>query len=147
LRPLKQSLENIPVPTPAPSHAIRIQIPAIGIDASIVQGTGWEQLVKGVGQYSGTAAPGQNGNMVLAAHNDIYGEWFKDLDQLKKGDQIIVYSNQSAFTYIVMGWEIVEPSQVEVMNPTADATATLISCYPYLIDTHRIVVKTRLVES
>ena len=43
LKPLVQSLADIPVPTPGPKQAVRIQIPAIGIDAPVVQGDGWEQ--------------------------------------------------------------------------------------------------------
>lgn len=78
LRPLVQSLANIAVPTPGPQQAIRIQIPALGVDAPIVQGDGWEQLKKGVGQHVGTANPGENGNVVLSAHNDIFGEIFRD---------------------------------------------------------------------
>ncbi len=140
LRPLVQSLEQIPIPTPGPEQAIRIQIPAINVDAPVVQGVGWEQLKKGVGQVIGTANPGENGNMVLSAHNDIFGEIFRYLDQLKPGDEVIVYTNQRSYTYIVTGWKIVEPTQVEVMDPTPNATATLISCYPYRVDTKRIVV-------
>ena len=71
LRPLVQSLANIPLPTPGPEQANRIQIPAIGVDAPIVQGDGWEQLKKGVGQHIGSANPGEKGNVVLSAHNDI----------------------------------------------------------------------------
>jgi len=144
LRPLVQSLASIPVPTPGPEQAIRIQIPAIAVDAPIVQGDGWEQLKKGVGQHIGTANPGQKGNLVLSAHNDIFGEIFRDLDQLKSGDTFVVYSNQRSYTYVITGWEVVEPTQVEAMAATADSTATLISCYPYRIDTQRIVVKARL---
>jgi sortase A len=95
----------------------------------------------------GTANPGQNGNMVLAAHNDIFGELFRHLDQLKPGDEFTVYTNQRAYTYLITGWKIVEPTQVEVMDPTPNTTATLISCYPYLVDNMRIVVTARLVES
>ncbi len=147
LRPLVQSLAEIPIPTPAPEHAIQIQVPAIGVDAPIVQGDGWEQLKKGVGQHIGSTNPGVNGNMVLSAHNDIFGEIFRDLDQLQPGDIFIVYTNQRSYTYVITGWEIVEPTQVEVLAPTDDPTATLISCYPYRVDTHRIVVKARLQES
>ncbi len=43
LRPLVQSIFNAPIPTPGPSQAVRLQIPAIQIDAPIVQGDGWEQ--------------------------------------------------------------------------------------------------------
>lgn len=144
LRPLVQSLAEIPIPTPAPGHAIQIQVPAIGVDAPIVQGDGWDQLKKGVGQHIGTANPGTPGNLVLSAHNDIFGEIFRDLDQLKAGDVIIIYTNQRSYTYVITGWQVVEPTQVEVMAPSADPTVTLISCYPYRVDTQRIVVKARL---
>jgi sortase A len=144
LRPLVQSLANLPIPTPGPEHALQIQIPAISVDAPVVQGDGWDQLKKGVGQHIGTANPGQNGNLVLSAHNDIFGEIFRELDQLKPGDQISLYTSQRTYTYIVTGSKIVEPNQVEVMAPTRDATITLISCYPYLVNTQRIVVTGRL---
>jgi len=144
LRPLVQSLANIPIPTPGPEQAVRIQIPAINVDAPIVQGDGWEQLKKGVGQHIGTADPGDDGNMVLSAHNDIFGEIFRDLDQLKPGDQIIIHTNQRSYTYIISGYKIVEPTQTEVMEATSQPKVTLISCYPYLVDDERIVVSARL---
>jgi len=144
LRPLVQSLSDIPLPTPGPEHAIRIQIPAIGIDAPIVQGDGWEQLKKGVGQHIGTANPGERGNLVLSAHNDIFGEIFRHLDRLKPGDVMTIFTNQRTYAYVVTGSKIVEPTQVEVLEPTAQPTLTLISCYPYLVDNKRIVVTGRL---
>jgi sortase A len=144
LRPMVQSLANIPIPTPAPDQAIRIQIPAINVDAPIVQGDGWEQLKKGVGQNIGSANPGQNGNVVLSAHNDVYGEIFRYLDRLSPGDQVIIYTQQRQYVYIVDRTAIVEPTAVEVMASTGSPTVTLISCYPYLVDDQRIVVFGRL---
>ena len=44
------------------------------------------------------------------------------------------------YTYEVTGSEVVEPNAVHVMDTTANPTATLISCYPYQVNTHRIVV-------
>lgn len=140
LRPLALSFANVPTPTPASRQAIRIQIPAIDVDAPVVQGDGWEQLKKGVGQHIGTPNPGENGNLVLSGHNDIFGEVFRDLDRLQPGDKVILFSNQRRYTYIIVGTRMVEPTAVEVMDPTPNATVTLISCHPYLIDTHRIVV-------
>lgn len=134
-------------PTSEPEFAIRIVIPSIGVDAPVVLGVESEQLKKGVGQVPGSANPGQGGNLVLSAHNDIYGELFRYLDQLKAGDQFTVYTNIRAYTYNVTGWELVEPTRVEVLNPTPNATATLISCYPYLVDTMRIIVRALLVEN
>lgn len=144
LRPAVQAAASLPTPTPGPGQAIRIRIPAIGVDAPVVQGDGWEQLKKGVGQTLGTGTPGKPGNVVLTAHNDIFGEIFRDLDQLKPGDEIILYTANREYVYVVTGSEVVEPTRVDVMAPTSDATVTLISCYPYLVDTQRIVVVGKL---
>jgi sortase A len=141
LRPLVQSIHDLPIPTQSPDHAIRIQIPSIGVDAPVVQGDGPEQLKKGVAQRIGTTNPGRDGNIVLSAHNDVYGEIFRDLDQLKPGDEIIVFTSQRAFSYVITGWEVVEPTDGHVMDPTSKPSVTLISCYPYLVDDQRIVVK------
>ena len=146
LRPMVQSLENIPAPPASVSQAIRIQIPSLKVDAPIVQGDGWEQLKKGVGQHIGTADPGVDGNVVLSAHNDVYGELFRYLDRLQPGDQVILYTQERQYIYVVDRTVIVKPTQVEVMAPTADPTVTLISCYPYLVDTERIVVFAKLLK-
>ena len=144
LRPLMQSLANLPIPTPGVEQAMRIEVPAIKIDAPVVQGDGWEQLKKGVAQHVGTADPGQPGNVVLSAHDDVYGELFRDLDKLQPGDLVVLYTQQRQYTYAVDRTEIVEPTAVEVMASTGAPTVTLISCYPYLVDKQRIVVFARL---
>lgn len=140
LRALVAALPT-PVPiTPGPRSPTRIVIPAIGVDAPIVPGTDWEALKKGVGHHPGTANPGERGNLVLAAHNDIYGEIFRDLEKLRPGDEIWVHTGVEAYRYVVVQKQIVLPTQVEVMAPTRDPVITLITCYPYLVDTHRLVV-------
>jgi len=144
LRPMVQSLANIPIPTAAPDQAVRLQIPALNVDAPVVQGDGWEQLKKGVGQYVGSANPGQEGNVVFSAHNDVYGELFRYLDRLAPGDQVVVYTQQRQYVYIVDRTVLVEPTAVEVMASAGSPTVTLISCYPYLVDKQRIVVFARL---
>ena len=144
LRPMVQSLANIPIPTSAPDQAIRLQVPAITLDAPIVQGDGFAQLKKGVGQNVGSANPGQSGNVILSAHNDVYGQLFRRLDELVPGDQVILYTQQRQYVYIVDRTAIVEPTAVEVMASTGSPTVTLISCYPYLVDKKRIVVFARL---
>lgn len=141
LRAIMQTFENLPIPTPGPQQARQIQISAINVNAPVVMGDGWEQLKKGIGQHLNTANPGEKGNMVVSAHNDIFGELFKDLDKLKPGDIVIVITQDRTFTYTITGTQIVEPTAVEVMAPTTDATLTLISCYPYRVDNKRIVVK------
>jgi sortase A len=146
LRPIYQSLADAPLPTPSVQQAVHIEIPAIDLGMTpIVQGDGKEQLKKGVGQHIGSANPGELGNVVLSAHNDIYGEIFRDLDKLQRGDLVILYTSQKAFTYVIgESPKVVEPTDVAVMAPTEDAVVTLISCYPYLVDNKRIIVRARL---
>ena len=147
LRPLWQSFSNLPTPVPAVEQAIRIQIPAIKVDAPVVQGDSWEQLKKGVAQQIGTPNPGETGNLVLSGHNDVYGEVFRYLDQLKPGDEVTLFTSRRKYTYIIAGTQMVEPTAVEVMAQTRDARITLISCHPYLVDDHRIVVSAILQSS
>lgn len=123
---------------------IRIGIPAINVDAPVVQGDDWEALKTGVGLNAASGAPGKPGNVILSGHNDIFGQVFRELDRLKVGDEIMLLSEKNAYTYLVTGTQIVQPSQVEVMRQTEDSTLTLISCYPYLIDNQRIVVSANL---
>ena len=134
LRPVVQSYWEIPIPTPGPNHAIRLQIPEINKDVPVVEGDGPEQLKKGVGHAIYSVNPGEIGNVVLSAHNDIQGEIFRDLDQLEEGDLVILFSERKSYTYVVEDVLIVEPHQVEFLESTDESIATLISCYPYRID-------------
>ncbi|MBI3361490.1 MAG: class D sortase [Chloroflexi bacterium] len=136
----------IALPTPAPQHATRISIPAIKVDAPVVHGVEPDDLKLGVGHYEGAVNPGERGNLVLAGHNDVYGEVFRYLSDLQPGDEVTVYTASREYRYVVRGWRLVEPTDVSVMEPTTGSTVTLISCYPYLIDTERIIVTGELVE-
>jgi sortase A len=140
--PLGESL----LPTPGPELANRIEIPALGVDAPIVQGDGWEELKHGVGQHPGSGIPGQPGNVVLSAHNDVFGKIFRHLDRLEPGDEIIIYTNLRRYIYTVIGRKIVKPTRIAVMDSTIESTTTLISCYPYMLDNKRIVVTARLMN-
>jgi sortase A len=135
-------------PPPATSEtALYINIPALRIDQSIFQGTDWETLKKGVGQVLNGANPGdETGNVVLAAHNDIYGELFRHLDQLQPGDEFYIQTATRTYTYRVTGYKIVNPTEVYVMEDQGRSTVTLISCYPYQVNTQRYVVFAERVE-
>jgi sortase A len=124
----------------------RLQIPAIGVDSFIFQDYGEDWLKLGVVQIGQPVSPGQPGNVVLAAHNDIYGEIFRHLDRLQPGHEIFVLVDQSSYLYRVRETLIVEPDDVWVTLPTKTPTITLVSCYPYLIGTQRIVVFGDLVQ-
>jgi sortase A len=129
-----------PVPTPSAALPTRIVIPAIGIDAPIVNGITWDDLKKGVGHLPGSANPGERGNMYLAAHNDIFGEIFRDLEKLELGDEFTIYSGDQPYRYVVTSKRVIDPTDVSVMYPSTEPIATLQTCYPYLVDTYRLVV-------
>lgn len=140
LQKLVVEITPLPPPTPGPEHAQRIVISAIGVDAPVVEGDDWEALKKGAGHHTGSVNPGERGNCVISAHNDIYGEIFRRLPELRVGDEILVHTPSQIYRYIVRQTRIIDPTDVSVMMPTNSATLTLISCYPYRVDTHRIVV-------
>lgn len=131
---------SIPIPTPGPRQASRIIIPAIEVDAPVVEGDGWEELKMGTGHRVGSANPGERSNMVISGHNDVYGEIFRHLEDVNVGDEVVVYAGDTPYTYLVVAKMIVEPSEVSLLAPTPSATLTLITCHPYMIDTHRLVV-------
>jgi len=124
----------------------RIVIPRIKVDAPIVGDVSWEALKMGVGHLPGSANPGERGNLYLAAHNDIFGEIFRYLEELEPGDEYFIYSGEESFRYVVKEKRIINPTDVEVMLPTTEPVATLQTCYPYLVDTHRLVVIGELAE-
>ncbi|MFP3896047.1 MAG: sortase [Anaerolineales bacterium] len=135
-----------PTALPGAAPPERLVIPSIGVDAPIVQGQTEEALRKGVGHLPGSANPGARGNMVLSAHNDIHGEIFRDLETLKTGADVYVHTDARILHYVVQSMQIVLPTKVEVIEPTDDARLTMITCHPYLIDTHRVVAVAHLAE-
>ena len=106
----------------------------------VVEGDGWEALKLGVGHTPWSANPGEVGNCILAAHNDIFGEIFRRLSEMELGDEIFVHTSAQVYRYVVKTTRIVEPTQVQVMYPTNQALLTLISSYPYLVDDKHVVV-------
>jgi sortase A len=141
-----QQVVPVALPTPGPQAPVRVEIPVIKVDSLVVLGDDWEALKKGVGHHVGSANPGQRGNLVLSGHNDIYGEVFRQLEKLKTGDEVYVYTRSQKFTYVVKSKRVVEPTEVSVMAQTTEPTLTLITCYPYLVDTHRMIVFAQLVK-
>jgi sortase A len=146
LLPIVNAYVPPPIPTPGPETARRLEIPILNGDYPIVQGDDWEQLKQGIGQYVASGRPGKPGNVVLSGHNDIYGEPFRYLDRLKPGDEIIISTERQTYTYVVNEVQVVDPTDVWVMGPTDEARVTLISCYPYRVNTRRIVVFAELAD-
>jgi sortase A len=128
------------------SVVAEIQIPAIGVDQYVVEGTADSDLSKGPGHYIGTAMPGQAGNVAIAGHRTTNGAPFNGLGHLVPGDRIIlttVYGQ--SFTYVVSGApQAVSPSDVGVLNYFGDNRVTLTTCNPEFSSTQRLVVVGKL---
>ena len=121
--------------------------PGTGIHRSTDGGENWEELKKGAGHHVGSANPGEKSNCIISAHNDVFGEIFKDIQHLESGDKVTVYAGDMPYDYVVRAKRVVEPSEVSVMDPTPDPILTLITCHPYMIDTQRMIVIAELVGS
>lgn len=141
---------------------IRIVIPAIQLDAPVSQigiepviangQTYYQWLVPNefkAGWHDNSARLGQLGNTVLNGHHNVYGEVFRDLEELEQGDKIILYDRDHAFTYEITDIEILaerdQPLEVRLQNaqwiaPTEDERITLVTCWPYTDNTHRLIV-------
>jgi len=144
LRDRVGAIGPVAMPTPGPEHATRVVIASIDVDAPVVEGDDWEALKQGAGHHLGTANPGEQGNCVISAHNDIFGEIFRRLSEVDLGDEVIIHTARQAYRYIVTQKRIIGPEDVSVMFPTSSPVLTLISCHPYGVDTHRIAVTAEL---
>ncbi|GAA0673255.1 MULTISPECIES: class D sortase [Clostridium] len=104
-------------------------IPKINVKVLVTEGTEDEKLKYYVGHFENTALPGEKGNFAVAGHrNYIYNEMFRDVNQLEQGDDIIVRTAKGEFTYKVKEQKVIEPTDVQILDPTDDATVTLVTC-------------------
>lgn len=148
-------------PPPATAPPTRLVIPAIGVDATVVP-VGWHTAEEGgklvnvwdvadyaVGWHKTSAYPGQGENVVMNGHHNIRGKVFRYLVDLAAGDEVIVYVGEMAYHYRVTEKHIVEeknaPAEVRERNaqwiaPTGDERVTLVTCWPYTNNTHRVIV-------
>jgi sortase A len=138
------TVTTTPIP-PVPGDAVALlQIPKIGLEKAVVEGTGVPDLKKGPGHYVGTPMPGQSGNAAIAGHRTTYGAPFWSLDELAPGDKIMVTTRQGRFTYVVDGSQVIKPSQNEVLRNEDGNHLTLTTCNPRFSARQRLVVKATL---
>ncbi|MDQ1642177.1 MAG: sortase [Actinomycetota bacterium] len=131
-----------------------IHIPRLGKNFTkpIVEGVRKSDLARGVGHYPKTALPGEVGNFAVAGHRATHGEPFRNLNQMRKGDKVVVETKDTWFTYIVDRTLIVNPSDVWVIDPVpgkknvapTQKLLTLTTCNPRWASTQRLIVFTHL---
>ncbi|RIK48605.1 MAG: hypothetical protein DCC57_13310 [Chloroflexi bacterium] len=147
-------------------HPYRLELPAIDVDIPVVE-LGWHPATDVEGQifsewdvaeyaagwHKNSALPGAGGNVVMSGHNNILGAVFRELDQLKRGDEAVVWSGGKRYTYTVDRVMVVpethaKPEQrianARWIGPFDDDRLTLVSCWPRNDNTHRIIVVAHL---
>jgi sortase A len=158
---LQFPLRTAPTPTPISGPPDRLKIPSIDLDAPVVP-IGWYVVEQGeqsqivwqvadnaVSWHKTSAYPGQGGNVVLNGHHNIKGEVFRYLVDVEVGDRVLVYVADQVYYYAVEQKMILkekgEPLEVRLQNaswilPTEEERLTMVTCWPYTNNTHRLVV-------
>lgn len=128
-----------------------IDIDAIGVELPIYHGTSPDVLNVAVGHLEGSSLPigGEGSHCVLSAHRGLpSARLFTDLDQLQEGDTFTITVLDRLLTYEIDQILIVEPEQVDALAITpGEDYCTLVTCTPYGINTHRLLVRGRRVEN
>ncbi len=155
----------VAIPVSGGSPPVQIDVDSVGIHQRIVEVTSHVRSVSGqavrewdvadyaVGHHDTSADPGEGGNVVLAGHDDWHGEVFRDLHNVKNGDEIVVTTADGvAHRYVVSDIQVPQIAglsineQIEIgklIEPTQDKRLTLVTCWPYGVDDHRLIVIAR----
>lgn len=129
-------------------------IPGISVKAPIVWNSPEDRILEdlhnGVAHYQGTALPGENGNVFIVGHSSNYwwdkGQYnqvFALLDKVKEGDRLYVNYNNTPYVYQVESIKTVQPSDIEVLNPTDHSVLTLMTCTPVGTTLNRLIVQAK----
>jgi sortase A len=136
-------------------------IPSIELDAPVAEvgwiaverdgqlTTEWEVADYAAGFHKGSAYPGNPGNTVLSGHNNMRGKVFRYLVNVSIGDEIVLYADGHPYTYRVESVDILPEKYASDAQRTENARfigyfpderLTLVTCWPYTSNTHRVIV-------
>jgi sortase A len=124
-----------------------LEIPKIGLATKIFHGITMRNIDLGPSHWPGTPFPGEPGNTVFPGHRVTKTHPFRNIDKLAPGDQMIFTVNGVRSVYAVTGNLIVRPTQMEIINSTAEPTVTIFACHPPGSARYRYVVKGVLVPA
>ena len=124
----------------------RIKIPSIDLDIVVVQGTDEASLEKGPGHYPDTALPGQGKTIGIAGHRTTYLAPFHDINEIDDGDEVELEMPYGTFTYRVQKHEIVDPSDIEIVDNVGYERLVLTACHPLYSAAQRWAVFAKLTD-
>lgn len=122
----------------------RVRVPEIDLDIVMVEGTDTSSLQRGPGRYPDTALPGQGRTVGIAGHRTTYLAPFRHIDDLERGDDVVVEMPYGEFAYEVEKTRIVEPTDVQVVRDVGHERVVLTACHPLYSAAQRYVVFARL---
>lgn len=122
----------------------RLRIPSIDQDSVVVNGTQPDDLRMGPGHYPDTTFPGLGGTVAIAGHRTTYGAPFRNIDQLGKGDELVVEMPYGRFTYVFTRQLIVKPTATWVTRDVGYEQLVLSACHPLFSAAERLIVFARL---
>ncbi|MHB0875361.1 MAG: sortase [Anaerolineae bacterium] len=152
-----------PTATPVRGRPVRLVAPSIGMDTTVIE-VGWHvETIEGTklavwdvadyaaGWHKTSARPGDGGNIVISGHHNIAGEVFRYVVDLQVGADLVLYVEDRAEPYVYKVEEVLilpekgQPLEVRRQNasyidPTDDERITLVTCWPYNNNTHRVIV-------
>jgi len=138
-----------PAPVPAPARGTwiaRLEVPSVTLATTVLEGTDDGTLSRGSGHIEDTPFPGQEGNVGIAGHRDTV---FRPLRHIHLGDEMKLTTADRVYHYKISKTLIVTPDDVYVLDPTAQPTLTLVTCYPFDFIGHaprRFIVQAALVS-
>jgi sortase A len=124
----------------------RLEIPAIGVHEYVVEGTDTGDLRKGPGHYPDTPLPGEAGTAAIAGHRTTYGAPFRNIDDLRPGERIIVDMPDGRFIYRIERTKIVDDQDLSVLDPVGYRRLMLSACHPLYSAAERVIVFARQVR-
>jgi sortase A len=126
----------------------RLVIPRLDVDMIVVNGTDSNTLKKGPGRYSGAGSymPGEGHLVYVAGHRTTYSAPFSDIDDLERGDPVVLELPYARFEYRVAGTEIVRADELRVLRSRGREVIALQACHPRFFASHRILVYARPVR-
>jgi sortase A len=122
----------------------RIDIPRIGVSFDVVQGTDTASLERGPGHYPSTAFPGLGETVAIAGHRTTYLAPFRNINELRRGDRIVLRMPYATFAYVVQYLRIVSPTSWWITRDVGYERLVLSACHPLYSAAQRIVVFARL---
>jgi sortase A len=125
----------------------RIEIPRLGLDVVVVNGTEASDLRRGPGRHLETFMPGERELVYIAGHRTTYGAPFSDIDDLRPGDRVIVEVPYGTFEYRVTGHRIVDQYELSVLETKHREQLALQACHPRFFASQRYIVYARPVRA